>query len=429
MTFRNPLRQGSAVLFCTALAACFSGTVGCDVYEDELLRRRDDDDLTTDAARGTTDAGKIGTPADASQPNDTGALDASTPDSASMRDSGTLADTNAPEGTAIDGGAPGIDANIPTPDGASSDVSPDSTLRDANAISDTFDAATDTTLDASTGSRDVDAAPPNGDASDDAPRDGSLGTDSNPSDGNAGGPDVQPDAVPPPPTIRVVRLGDGAMSLSSASAAVFIEERRWDGSRVGSAIALPTAKAGVQQPLTMAGNATSEGALSLSLDGRYLTLAGYAAAPGRAAIATSSDVDRVAATVDASGNVDTTTSLGNVFLGTNVRSAASVDGTSFWIGGESGGVWYSARRRRGHADCCRTRQHPLGGALRRSTLRKLGIVADDQRLHRRKRQADHRHPERDGLGGHAPVGPQPLRLRALRSQYDHRRSRYPVPHR
>ena len=340
MTFRNPLRQGSAVFFCTALAACFSGTVGCDVYEDELLRRRDDDELTADAARGTTDAGKIGTPADASQRNDAGALDATDPDSPSARDAGARPDTNGAEGDATEGGAPGVDASVPTPDGASSDVSPDGTLRDANAIGDTFDATYDAAVDVPPPPRDADAAPP---TSDDAARDGSPGTDGNPSDGNGRGPDVQPDAVTPPPTFRIVRLGDGAMSLSSASAPVFIEERRWDGSRVGSAIALPTAKSSAQQPLTMAGNATSEGALSLSLDGRYLTLAGYGTAPGRAAIATSSDVDRIAATVDAAGNIDTTTSLGNVFLGTNVRCAASVDGASFWIGGASGGVWYFPR--------------------------------------------------------------------------------------
>jgi hypothetical protein len=342
MTFRNPLRQGSAVLFCTALAACFSGTVGCDVYEDELLRRRDDDEPTVDAGRAA-DSGKIGTPADASQRNDTGALDATTPDSPSMRDGGTLADTNASEGTAIDSGAPGVDASVPPPDVASSDVSTDGTLRDANAINDTFDATYDAAVDAPPLPRDVDAAPPTNDASDGAPRDGSPSTDSYTSDGNGSGPDVQLDAVTPPPTFRIVRLGDGAMPLSSASTPVFIEERRWDGSIVGNTIALPTAKSGAQLPLTMAGNATSEGALSLSLDGRYLTLAGYATAPGRAAVATSSDVDRIAATVDAASNVDTTTSLGNAFLGTNVRSAASVDGTSFWVGGQSGGVWYFPR--------------------------------------------------------------------------------------
>jgi hypothetical protein len=316
MTFRNPLRQGSAVLFCTALAACFSGTVGCNVYEEELLRRRDDGGPVPDAARTSTDARKDDTPAEASQPNDTGELDTAT-DPRSMRDGSTPADTNAPEGTSIDGGA-GVDASLPMPDGASSDVSTDGTLHDANVIR-------DAAIDAPPPSRDADAAPPSSDAREDAPSDGSRGT-IDASDGSGSGPDVQIDAVTPPPTFRVVRVGDGAMPLSSASAPVFIEERRWDGSVVGSALALPTASSGAQQPLTIAGNATSEGALALSLDGRYLT--------------TSSDVERIAATVDASGNVDTTTSLGNVFLGNNVRSAASVDGTSFWVGGQSGGVWY-----------------------------------------------------------------------------------------
>ena len=63
-----------------------------------------------------------------------------------------------------------------------------------------------------------------------------------------------------PLTFRVVRVGDGTAALSSSSTAVFVEERRLDGSLVGT-IALPTAAAGANQPLTMSGSAGSEGAL------------------------------------------------------------------------------------------------------------------------------------------------------------------------
>jgi hypothetical protein len=66
-----------------------------------------------------------------------------------------------------------------------------------------------------------------------------------------------------PPTFRVLRVGDGQTALSAASTAVFVEERRIDGTLV-STIALPVAASGITQPFTMAGAASSEGALALS---------------------------------------------------------------------------------------------------------------------------------------------------------------------
>jgi hypothetical protein len=50
----------------------------------------------------------------------------------------------------------------------------------------------------------------------------------------------------------------------------------------------------------------------------------------------------VVARIDAAAVIDTTTLLGNAFAGSNVRSAATVDGTSFWIAGSAGGVSYVA---------------------------------------------------------------------------------------
>ena len=43
-------------------------------------------------------------------------------------------------------------------------------------------------------------------------------------DGSGGPLDVQVDAGTPPPTFRVVRVGDGTTALSTTSSAVFIEE-------------------------------------------------------------------------------------------------------------------------------------------------------------------------------------------------------------
>jgi hypothetical protein len=149
---------------------------------------------------------------------------------------------------------------------------------------------------------------------------------------------------PAPPTFRVMRVGDGAAALSSAAAAVFIEERRLDGTLVGT-VALPTAASGANLPLAVSGSASSEGALTLSADGHWLSLAGYAAAPGTAGVASTatSAVNRVVGRIDALGNVDTSTAFTTAFTANNVRGAASADGSGFWVagaGGSSGGIWF-----------------------------------------------------------------------------------------
>ena len=158
----------------------------------------------------------------------------------------------------------------------------------------------------------------------------------------SGCPGTEPPAAPP--TFRVVRVGDAGLALSAAAAPVFVEERQIDGTLVAT-VALPTAAAGDNLPLVMSGSASSEGALSLSADGHWLALAGYAAAPGTASIAAtaSATVNRVVARVDALGNVDTTTALPAAFNANNVRGAVGADGSGFWVagaGGATGGVWF-----------------------------------------------------------------------------------------
>lgn len=107
---------------------------------------------------------------------------------------------------------------------------------------------------------------------------------------------------------------------------------------------LPTAAAGANRPLTMSGSATSEGTLSLSADGRYLTLGGYGTAPGLASVGgtTAASTPRVVARVDANAAVDTTTALTDASSGNNMRAAASVDGSGFYTGGGAGGARFAA---------------------------------------------------------------------------------------
>ena len=148
--------------------------------------------------------------------------------------------------------------------------------------------------------------------------------------------------------VSVVRVGDGTTTLTSGVAApVFVERHLVSGALLGSPIALPVAPNGANQPLTLSGTASSEGALWRSTDGHYLSLAGYAAAPGTMGVVNtaSASTNRVVARIDATGTVDTTTRLNTGFSGNNVRGAASVDGTAFWLSGTAGsgspaGIFY-----------------------------------------------------------------------------------------
>jgi hypothetical protein len=150
------------------------------------------------------------------------------------------------------------------------------------------------------------------------------------------------------PTFMVVRIGNGSGGLTSAAQAIFLERRYLDtvGGLVDT-INMPIALNGAQKPLTMSGTASSEGALSLSQDGQYVTLAGYGVIPGTLGVKglTTSVANRVVGRVDGSGNIDTSTAFTtNAALSSdNVRGATSVDGTRFWAAGagsgSTGGVW------------------------------------------------------------------------------------------
>ena len=148
--------------------------------------------------------------------------------------------------------------------------------------------------------------------------------------------------------VVVVRVGDGSAALTNGSTAVFLEEHNAVTGALVSTTALPTAANGAQYPLTMSGTATSEGELSLSDDGHFLSLAGYGVAPGTAAVSSTSaaTVPRIVARLDATGTVDTSTSLGTAYDGNSVRGATSADGTGFWTAGNgtgaNGGVQYQS---------------------------------------------------------------------------------------
>jgi hypothetical protein len=139
----------------------------------------------------------------------------------------------------------------------------------------------------------------------------------------------------------VYRVGDGSAALSNASTAVFLDEYTPAGVLVQS-IALPTT-AGTA--LTASGTASSEGLITVSPDGKYLSLTGYSAAPGTASIngTASATTPRTVGVLDTTSttNAVSYTFLTDAATGNNIRSAVTTNGTDLYVAGAAGGVRYA----------------------------------------------------------------------------------------
>jgi len=143
-----------------------------------------------------------------------------------------------------------------------------------------------------------------------------------------------------PGNLVVLRVGDGINSLTTASAATYLDEYTPAGV-LQSSVMLNAS--GTANKLTNSGSSTSEGILTLSADGRYLLAAGYNAEVGTASVGTttSAAVARTVARVDAGRNADISTTLPNAYSGGNIRGAASADGSGFFLSGSNAGVRYA----------------------------------------------------------------------------------------
>jgi hypothetical protein len=143
--------------------------------------------------------------------------------------------------------------------------------------------------------------------------------------------------------IDIYRVGDGVGTLANTGNPVFVDEFAADGTLVGS-IAMPTVSNGANRPLVSSGTATAEGFITRSTDGRYLVLTGYGTtipAASNIVASAAATTPRVIGRVDALGNIDTSTALSDGADGSNPRSAASVDGSSFWFAGAAGGARFA----------------------------------------------------------------------------------------
>lgn len=255
----------------------------------------------------------------------------------------------------IDASAEVSDGTIDTtPDTAVVEDATDATP-DADATIDASDADTSISVDAAdasdTADTTVDAAEAASDATDameaasdtaDAAEAASDSADA--AEGASDSADAMSDTADggsAPSEVWVVRVGDGAAALDTSSTVTFIDRFALPGGASLGSIAMPIAASGAQQPFTLAGDNFAAGLLHASLDGRYVTLAGYATAPGTASVTNtaSTAVARVIARVDAARTIDTSTTTTS-YSASTIRAVLTTDGTKFWLGGHPNGVSY-----------------------------------------------------------------------------------------
>jgi hypothetical protein len=172
--------------------------------------------------------------------------------------------------------------------------------------------------------------------------------------------------------IVIYRMGDGTQPLTNIGNTVFLDE--YTPAEIASgcvfcpalvpvqSIQMPTNWVGNQAPLIASGQASDEGQMSLSKDGRYLILTGFGATIGQLTnlttyafpalssnadltgsyatnAVTEADVPRVIGLVDGSGHIYTSTTITNSDEEADeIRSSASLEGTNIWYGGGDGKV-------------------------------------------------------------------------------------------
>ena len=144
-----------------------------------------------------------------------------------------------------------------------------------------------------------------------------------------------------PGDLVVLQVGDGSTALSSAAAPVYADEFSLIPGTMVQQLAVPSSGSG----LVLSGTTATEGALTLSPNGTFLTFAGYSASAGTAGISTST-VGRSVGVFNFLGGFSTVAPSGSTaFSGSYVSSGVS-DNNSYWMSGNAavtgnGGLWYS----------------------------------------------------------------------------------------
>lgn len=148
-------------------------------------------------------------------------------------------------------------------------------------------------------------------------------------------------SAPAPAQLVVSRVGTPGGTIGSGPSPVALVTVNADGSASSTAeVDLPVAASGSNRPLTLSGTSDAQGGLSLAADGSGLAIAGFGATPGQFSgdpkDQSAATAPREAGWIGADGSVDTSTVLTGLYDKDNVRSAATADGSSFYVAGKKG---------------------------------------------------------------------------------------------
>lgn len=143
-----------------------------------------------------------------------------------------------------------------------------------------------------------------------------------------------------PGSVVVYRIGNATNNvLANTGSPVFVDVYT-TGGVLSQSIALPTAGANA---LIASGTATSEGLLSVSPNGRFISITGYNTPIGGSvslAGTTGTTVARSVAVIDSITGSIAYSTYTDFASGNNPRSAVTDDGTNLWFAGGAGGVRY-----------------------------------------------------------------------------------------
>ncbi|TAK94045.1 MAG: HYR domain-containing protein [Verrucomicrobia bacterium] len=134
-----------------------------------------------------------------------------------------------------------------------------------------------------------------------------------------------------PGNLVILRMGDGSTALTNSGTALFLDEFATNGTFVQT-VAIPSSGTNA---LVASGNATAEASLNSSLNGAWLSLAGYHTDAGLTNIPTSeaATVPRGVGVVDGDGAFTLKVVTTNFYDKANIRSAITDGTNNFWTGG------------------------------------------------------------------------------------------------
>ncbi|MCD6013183.1 MAG: hypothetical protein K0Q79_3045 [Flavipsychrobacter sp.] len=140
----------------------------------------------------------------------------------------------------------------------------------------------------------------------------------------------------------VERVGDGNPQ-SPAGTQIFLDEYTTTGI-AGISLALPTVNVASVNRTVASGTGVSEGFMTRSVDGKWLVVPGYDAAPGTPSVA-SSAANKVITRVDGNGGfASTVVTDASAFPSNSFRGVATTDGSEYWLSGTGTGPVYVAHQ-------------------------------------------------------------------------------------